>query len=169
LRIEEYVIDGFNLMYKFPDSESLIYENKIEDAKKSLLNHLLFFYQNSKNISISLYLDGRNLENLSLTEESWNEIYIHYSHIRKADYFIKAHIRKSLYHSRITLVSSDKELIHYAKKYGCKYLKSEEFFNFYNELIKKREVLEEKEFNINLTNGEVNMWLQLFRESNNVN
>ena len=34
------LIDGFNLIYKFPDLEALMYEERLNDARKGLLSKL---------------------------------------------------------------------------------------------------------------------------------
>ncbi|NCA28398.1 MAG: NYN domain-containing protein, partial [Proteobacteria bacterium] len=42
------VVDGFNLIYKFPEMEILMYENKLNNARNALLKKLILYKKKRK-------------------------------------------------------------------------------------------------------------------------
>ncbi|MCB1142320.1 MAG: NYN domain-containing protein [Leptospiraceae bacterium] len=163
-----YVIDGFNLMYKFPECETLIYENQLGNARRALLKNILKLNEVKKSYEFHIFFDGRKEKESVVVRDEWEGMRLYYSHEIKADDFIKMFIRKAIDHATITLVSSDKEIIHYGKKYGCKTIKSEDFYIFLGQTLKKKEKLDEKDADINLSNTEVSYWLKMFKDKKNV-
>jgi predicted RNA-binding protein with PIN domain len=161
------VVDGFNLIYKFPDLEILMYENKLNEARKGLLDNLLLFGKKRKQSKFHIFFDGKKEQGSMVVEDEFQGMRIYYSHDIKADDHIKLFIRQSINASDLYLVSSDKDLIFYGKKYGCKLYKSEEFASLLNETIQKNSKEEEKDSDLVLSKDEVNYWYDLFKGKKN--
>ena len=161
------LIDAFNLIYKFPDLELLMYENKLADARKGLLKLLHNYKRKRKHNKIHIFFDGKKEQGSMVVEDVWEEMRLYYSHDIKADDCIKDYIQKSLSHNDVYLVTSDKDLIHHGKRFGCKNFKSEEFAKIVSDTLSENEALEEKSSEIQLSPDEVSFWYGLFKGNNN--
>jgi len=161
------LIDAFNLIYKFPDLEIFMYENNLLDARRGLLNLLKDYSRKRKHDKIHIFFDGKKEQGSMVVEDEIDEMRIYYSHDVKADDCIKLFIQKSLSQSEVYLVTSDKDLLHHSKKFGCKSFKSEEFAKFLEETISQTPVVEEKDSQVRLTRDEVNYWYGLFKGNKN--
>lgn len=114
-----YIIDGNNLIGKIP---SLIKLHDRQDTRHKLTLMLERYFQKKK-VKVSLHFDGFENEPIKVSG-----IKIHYSQNRSADEKIKKEIDGIKNRSSVTVVSSDLEIISYAKVCGCKVIKSEEFY-----------------------------------------
>ena len=162
------VIDGFNLLYKFPELEGLMAENNLSQARIGILNLLIQYKKKRKQDKIHIFFDGKKEQGSMVVEDEVEGMRIYYSHDIKADDYIKLFIQKSLIRNELYLVSSDKDLILHGKKYGCKGFKSEEFAKLIQEEIFKRSnEEEEKKSDISLSNEEVKYWYSLFKGKKN--
>ena len=104
------LIDGFNLIYKFPDLEELMYKKRLSDARRGLLDKLKSF-QKITNARIRVVLDGKKEESLDIKSERDGRIDVYYSLEFSADYLIKQFIKKDLNPKMTTVVTSDKDII----------------------------------------------------------
>jgi predicted RNA-binding protein with PIN domain len=159
------VVDGFNLIYKFPHLEQMMYENQLEDARKGLVSILQRYNLKRKTVKIHLFLDGRKEKSSPVREDNVEKIHIHYSLDEKADFIIKDFIKKNPSPQNLFVVSSDKDIILYSKRYGCKSYKSEEFASMLNSLFHKEEDVQENDDRIHrtLNPSEMQYWANLFR------
>lgn len=55
-----YLIDGFNLIYKIPHLEELMYRNELNEARRGLIE-LLNQYQHIKKAEIKVIFDGKKI------------------------------------------------------------------------------------------------------------
>ncbi|MCB1178929.1 MAG: NYN domain-containing protein [Leptospiraceae bacterium] len=163
------VIDGFNLIYKFPHLEQLMYENKLNEARNGLISIFLKYLKKKKNSEIHLFFDGRKDKGSPVEKDFIEGIRIYYSLDEKADLIIKDFIKKNLSSKNLFVVSSDKDIIFYSKRYGCRSYKSEEFATLVNSLFHKEEEKNESEFRENrmLSKEEISYWADLFRNREN--
>ena len=161
------IIDGFNLIYKFPELEGWMLENKLSRARNGILNLLIQYKKRRKQDKIHIFFDGKKEQGSMVVEDELEGMRIYYSHDIKADDYIKLFIQKSLVHNELYLVSSDKDLILHGKKYGCKGFKSEEFAKIINDEICKSINEEEKKSDVSLSNEEVEYWYSLFKGRKN--
>ncbi len=164
------VIDAFNLIYKFPDLESLMYEHKLREARLGLIQKLLDYKKYKSSLEMHLFFDGRKEIGSPVEVDEIGRLKIYYSLDQKADESIKQFIKKSLYPKNLYLVSSDKDLIFYSKRYLCKNFTSEEFFTLVNKTIQSKKSKQEAEERIykNLEKEEINYWLKVFKERKDV-
>lgn len=118
--IKKYIIDGNNLIGKIKRLAK-IQRNEPQAAREHLVP-ILDRYFAAKKVEVSLHLDG--FKNGDLKSSSAN---IFYSNNRPADSAIKKEIEKSKTPRQICVISSDHELINFAKVCGCKAVTSESF------------------------------------------
>lgn len=161
------VVDGFNLIYKFPDLELCMYEHKLQEARKGLFQKLTNFKKLKKIQEIHVFLDGKKEIGSVVESEAIGELIVYYSHDLKADSNIKKFIRTHKTPSNLHIVTSDKEILFYSKKYSCKHYTSEEFYSLYESSIHKQVEKENETERIhkNLSEEEIQEWLKFFRKN----
>lgn len=129
-------IDAFNLMYKFPELEDLILRGELENARRELLKMLLQMQKRKKKpFEVHLFLDGKKSPGIEIEHETLSGVHLHYSLDRSADYLIRKSVQASPSPGEIRVVSSDKEVIYFAKKGKCHVQSSEEFAAFLQDQI----------------------------------
>ncbi len=121
------LIDGFNLIYKFPDLEEMMYQGNLADARIGLLQKLKE-YQSITKAKIRVVFDGKKEQLFDLKNETIKSIDVFYSLDYSADFLIKQFIKKDLNPKMTTVVTSDKDIIDYVTRFKAKVKTSEEFF-----------------------------------------
>jgi len=163
------LIDGFNLIYKFPDLESMMYLSQLNTARAGLLEKLKE-YQKLKKTAIRVVFDGKKDKTIETSSEKIGKIDVYYSLDYSADYLIKQFIKKDLNPKMTTVVTSDKDIIFYINRFGAKNITSEKFAEMVNTAFK--EYMEEQELkfvtaekeNPSITEDEISYWQKLFRK-----
>uniref|UniRef100_A0A7V2ZKS5 RNA-binding protein n=1 Tax=Ignavibacterium album TaxID=591197 RepID=A0A7V2ZKS5_9BACT len=115
-----YIIDGNNLIGKIVSLKNLP-DKQIAREKLALMLERFFA---GKKLKVSLHFDGYENEPIRISG-----IKIKYSLNRSADEMIKEEIEKIKNQKSVFVVSSDLEILSYAKVCGCNVLKSEEFYH----------------------------------------
>jgi len=163
------LIDGFNLIYKFPDLESMMYSSQLNAARAGLLEKLRE-YQKIRKTAIRVVFDGKKDKSVETTNEKIGKIDVYYSLDYSADYLIKQFIKKDLNPKMTTVITSDKDIIFYINRFGAKNITSEKFADIVNaafaEIQEEEELLQisaEKE-NPSITEEEISYWQKLFRK-----
>jgi len=163
------LIDGFNLIYKFPELEALMYSGRLNAARAGLLVKLKE-YQKIKKTSIRVVFDGKKDKAVETTSEKVGKIDVYYSLDYSADYLIKQFIKKDLNPKMTTVITSDKDIIFYINRFGAKNITSEKFAEIVNSAF--AEILEEEELqkitsekeNPSVSEDEISYWQKLFRK-----
>lgn len=164
------LIDGFNLIYKFPELESKMYYGQLNPARSGLLEKLKD-YQKIKKSLIRVVFDGKKDKSLETVSEKIGKIDVFYSLDYSADYLIKQFIKKEINPKMITVVTSDKDIISYITRRGAKNITSEKFAEIVTDTIEKaREEKElEKEISIkenpSISDEEISYWQKLFKKN----
>jgi predicted RNA-binding protein with PIN domain len=160
------LIDGFNLIYKFPDLEGLMYQGKLSDARKGLLN-ILKEYAKITGARIRVVFDGKKEPSLEIKSENVGTIDVYYSLEYSADHLIKEFIKKDPNPKMSTVVTSDKDITSFVQRFRVKIKKSEEFADHINKTIEKwmESRLPEKEENPVLTEEDIVFWENLFNNN----
>ncbi|WP_277355107.1 MULTISPECIES: NYN domain-containing protein [Leptospira] len=141
---ERILIDGMNLMYKFPDLAFCLGEYRLQDARDGLLAHLKRFYSEKKQTKVLVFFDGKKDFTSDCYSEEMGDFSLHYSHEKKADELIIGYLNLCPVPSQCLVVSSDKEIISFARRLRAKRMTSEEF---YAEWLKRETEEDETEFN----------------------
>jgi uncharacterized protein len=158
------LIDGFNLIYKFPDLEGLMYQGRLPDARTGLLN-ILKQYQTITKANITIVFDGKKGLSVEINKEKIKSIDVYYSLDYSADFLIKQFIKQDLNPRMTTVVTSDKDIIDYVTRFKAKIKTSEEFFMHINETINtsNESLIPEKDENPVLNDDEILFWEKQFK------
>lgn len=158
------LIDGFNLIYKFPDLEEKMYQNLLNEARQGLLEKLKE-YQKIKKAKIRVVFDGKKAPSVEKKSERIGSIDVYYSLDYSADFLIKQFIKKDINPRMTTVVTSDKDIIFYVNRFRAKVQTSENFACHLNETIEEfySQKVPEKEDNPVLSKEEISFWERLFK------
>lgn len=130
-----YIIDGNNLIGKIPSLKKS--QAKDNQANRFGLISILNSYFAGKKITLSLHFDGFEKEKLHLSKGK-----LIYSNNKSSDTKIREEIERSKNPKLITLISSDREIINFARVNSCSVILSEDF---YSVICKSKEINEEKQ------------------------
>jgi uncharacterized protein len=159
------LIDGFNLIYKFPDLEEMMYREQLFEARIGLLDKLKEYAKITKK-TIRVVFDGKKNTSLDIKSEKSGVIDVYYSLDYSADFLIKEFIKKDINPKMMTVVTSDKDIINFVSRFKVRVQTSEQFAD---ELMKtvensKTVKLPEKDDDPRVTNEEISFWENLFRK-----
>ena len=158
------LIDGFNLIYKFPDLEEMMYRGLLDNARAGLLDKLKEF-QSIKKADIRVVFDGKKAPANNKRSENIGTIDIFYSLDYSADFLIKQFIKKDINPKMTTVITSDKDIIFYVKRFKAKIMESEKFAAYLDKSVKDHYLsLEpEKEEDPVISTDEISYWEKLFK------
>ncbi len=158
-----YVIDGFNLIYKFKELENLMLENNLETAIEGLISYLALLKKKYKKYEFHIFFDGKKQKGDNTYQEEVEQIHCYYSHEISADSLIEDFIKtkKAKNYTNICVVSSDKKIIKITKSLRYVYKTSEEFSKMYYDLMNTKTT--EKEKPESISTKELNDWLRIFK------
>lgn len=161
------IVDGLNLIYKFPELESMMYYSRLDDAREGLLD-ILKRYQKLRKGAISVFFDGRKGASNETKSEKCGTIDVYYSLDYSADFLIKQFVKKDTNPKMLTVVTSDKDIIFYINRFGAKNITSEKFAEHVNTVFKEYQeeqelamVSREKE-NPAISDDELSYWQKMF-------
>ena len=160
-----FLIDGFNLIYKFPELEEMMLRGRLDDARDGLLG-LLKKFQRIKKTQIRVVFDGKKAPALDLRSETVGTIDVYYSLDYSADFLIKQFIKKDPNPRSATVVTSDKDILFYVNRFSARTMTSEKFADHVTMTLREEEEardLPEKEHDPVVTDEEVSFWERLFR------
>ncbi|MCB1158582.1 MAG: NYN domain-containing protein [Leptospiraceae bacterium] len=156
------VVDGFNLIYKFPELEMRMYENKLSEARLGLLHLLDAYKKKRKKTKIHAFFDGKKELGSEVRQDEFMGISIYYSHDLKADVLIKEFVKSSISPASLYVVSSDKDIMHHCKKYSANVQSSEDFAKQLSIQLEGKETIIEKEVDVKMSQEELLYWQSLF-------
>lgn len=163
-KTKRILIDGFNLIYKFPELAEHMYKGELNAAMNKLLG-ILKDYKQKKKKDITVIFDGKKEEGSSLMKEKVNGIKVRYSHDYSADFIIMSIIKNDKEPRMITVVTSDKEILFFLNRYFTPSIKSEDFSEMIKEELTEKPDLEpEKKEDVKLDEEEISFWQKLFNE-----
>lgn len=159
------LIDAFNLIYKIDGLDEFMFKGELIPAMEGLKKQLSLYNQKFKfKHEIHLFFDGKKKNSDITKKEKIDKIYIYYSHDVSADFLIMEFIKRHRNPGNLSVVSSDKEIQHFARKYKCSKYTSEDFARILlsKEPENKEILLDQKTGNI--SKEELNYWENLFSE-----
>jgi len=119
--MKQFLIDGNNLLFKIKKLDKLV--KKDRQSAREKLAFMIDDYFSAKGNSVIIYFDGYENVQIKVTKAK-----IIYAENQNADSKIKRQIESSKNPKNLVIVSSDiKDIIDYAKKFGCEILSSEKF------------------------------------------
>ena len=132
--VKQYIIDGNNLIGKIASIWNL--QKKDKQASREKLAFVVDRYFHQKKLNVSLHFDGHKNETIKTTNAR-----INYSGNKTADELIKNEIMNAKNPRTICVVSSDHNIMEFARVCGCVVKKSEKFAS---ELSRKEETEDEQ-------------------------
>ncbi|MCK5076525.1 MAG: NYN domain-containing protein [Calditrichia bacterium] len=164
-----YLIDVFNLLYKWSVTKTLMKNNQLIEAEQIFLNKVLSFSK-CNNCTFHLFFDGMNLE----LARKWNypKMKIIFCHPQTADEKIKSFInntyKKNKHNNKIITVTDDHELVSYSRRFDYKVMNID---NFLILLKQSSSAKSSKSQNINekpdsVTDADIEEYLHLMKEDN---
>lgn len=153
----KYIIDGYNMIRKIGSLRAHDVQS-LEKGREALIMKLISFKLHSK-ADITIVFDGQKS-----SSSSQSGIKIRFSNLpNKADELIKKLVDQNKKAQETTVVSSDNEVMWYAKGCGCKVERSEDFYQKISGSIKPNSIgdLEEKN-DPHLSSKEIKEWMTLF-------
>lgn len=184
-----YVIDAFNLIYKFPELEEHMYRGELEQAMRGLtgvLTRLRAQHGGAKPgkrlPDLHVFFDGKRKTGDETRRLQQGGLEIYYSHDLSADHLIREFLKSVPSPGEVTVVSSDKEILDYARKHRCHRKTSDDFAVWVDdflgggllddrpgrkELRKNRSRKDEehdKDADVKLGEDEVAYWQEMFRK-----
>lgn len=150
--MKTYIIDGNNLIGKIK-SLSDIHKKDKQSSREKLIFLLERFFKNKK-IKVYLHFDGFENEKLRFSKGN-----IIYSENQNADIKIKKQIESmsvdrygAKSRKNLIIISSDNEIINFAKVCGCEIMLSENF----EKLLQEKNIQDEEKSRINsISNDEI--------------
>ncbi len=160
-----YLIDGFNLIYKFPELEEHMLLDRLDRARTGLLARLQLFMK-IKKYKIRVVFDGKKNPSRETRSETIAGIDVYYSLDYSADFLIKEFIKKDPNPRMTTVVTSDRDIIAYIKRFKAQSIMSEKFADLMEKTFAELSdsVEPEKDENPAMTDEELSFWEQQFRE-----
>ncbi len=156
--MRKYIIDGYNLVYQFPELRRIL-ERDLEGARQGLLDRIgLYIGENRLKAVVVFDGDGRVLS------EPGRRLGIEVIYSKppeKADPLIKRMIEN---HSDegLVVVSSDREIVDFARLCGVKAVSSSQFVHEMSDRPKNEA---EKKFDYPMSDDELDEWMHLFRKN----
>ncbi|MBX7150719.1 NYN domain-containing protein [bacterium] len=157
---QQYIIDGYNMIHRIERYRSLLVTS-LESARQGLLLQLSNFRVRTS-VEISVVFDGQKL-----SQQKTYGIKVYYSdRPNNADDFIKGLVDTLKHRNMVTVVSSDKEVMWYAKNSGCGVVSAENFQSRLEQAKSHSTVNEEigGKSNPNLSSKEIDEWMKLFNQ-----
>jgi uncharacterized protein len=161
---KQILVDGFNLIYKFPDLEEKMSRGDLRGAMKGLLD-ILKDYKTVAKKTIRVVFDGKKESGLEIMHEKSAGIDVYYSLDRSADFIIMDFIRHDPKPNLVTVVSSDKEIVSYVDRFKAQVILSENFAELIVKTLepKEEELPPEKSEDVHLSDDELSFWEKMFK------
>lgn len=158
------VLDGFNVLYKFPEFEEMMVRGQLEPAMRGLIQYMSPIKKSYPKMEIHIFFDGRRSKGDDTFRDFVGGIHVYYSIDESADYLIKEFVESKFGGEQVRVVSSDKQVRHSAKIQKCELQSSEDFAIWYNKVnTPKRDAIVEKP-NGGLNKSEVDGWISFFKK-----
>lgn len=160
------LIDAFNLMYKFDDLESAMHNRELITARRGLeARFRQFRTRHKKNPpEVHLFFDGKQKPGDETRREKRSGLHIYFSHDLSADHLIKEFIKRSPQPGNLTVVTSDKDIIDFARRHKVVRKTSEEFASEINALLNATVNLDQtKDTDPKVSDEDVSFWLKAFK------
>lgn len=159
----QYILDGYNVIYQVPQFLSVL-EQSLEQGRNALI-HFVRSYQAGKNWNAIIVFDGDQVGYGSCPQLAATGLSIIFSTPpEKADPLIKRLIQKNPDKRSLTLVSSDRELVQFARQQGANSISPKEFYERGNRPPVNHTEMEQK-YEADVSGGEIDEWLKLFGET----
>ncbi len=162
-KTKRILIDGFNLMYKFSETDEHMHRGELAIAMNKMIS-IAGDYAKSAKKDLTIIFDGKKNEGDPVKNEKKKGIKIEYSHDLSADFLIMQKIKKDKEPKMITVVTSDNEILFFLNRFHTPSIKSEDFAEIIKaEFAEPEVIISEKDENVKLNEDEVSFWEKMFK------
>ena len=152
-----YIIDGYNLIHAIPSLKKTLAHNG--ESARELLIHSVAQLTHKKKFRCTIVFDGVAPNN-SVKQSVHAPVHVIFSSPINADSKIKQMIEQSKNRSLLVIISSDREIMNFAKVCSCQTHTSNYFANLLSET---NDTVTEKS-DAPLTKAQIDEWLKIFGE-----
>ena len=155
--IPHYILDGYNLIHAIPTLRKLLAHDAFQSREQLayLVSRLTF----RRKFRCTIVFDGVKPPEAP-PRSAHSPVHFVYSSPQTADARIKSLIDQSKNRSLLVIISSDREILNYARVCSCTTHTSKYFGNL---LFEEENQGEEKD-SVALSKGQVDEWLKIFGE-----
>ncbi len=187
-----YLVDAFNLIYKFPELEEHMARGQLPEAMNGITELLAQYKQSRESATnkprsakpgggksktrrrqiateLHLFFDGKRKRGDETRRSTHAGMQLYYSQDLSADHLIREFIGRHPTPADITVVSTDKQIREFARLHKCKRVLSEEFAEAVLGAIEEKEGQQEgermgDEAVAKPSDPDTDYWLEQFRQ-----
>jgi len=155
--MQHFILDGYNLIHAIPALKKTL-AHDVQSAREMLI-HSVARLTHQRKFRCTIVFDGSPPPNV-VRQPSNAPIHVVYSYPHNADTKIKQMIEQSKNRSQLVIVSSDREILNFAKVCSCQTHTSKHFAN----LLFQTNDLHTEKSDTPLSQSQVEEWLKIFGE-----
>lgn len=155
--MQHFIIDGYNVIHAIPSLKKTLAHNG--ESAREMLIHSVSQLTYRKKFRCTIVFDGTAPNNLA-KQSSQAPVHVMYSSPVTADAKIKQMIEQSKSRSFLVIISSDREIMNFAKVCSCQTHSSKHFANLLSEA---SDTVTEKS-DEPLSASQIDEWLKIFGE-----
>lgn len=152
-----YIIDGYNVVHAIPSLKKTLAHNA--ESARELLIHSAGRFSLTKKIRCTIVFDGSAPNNFRKQSTS-APIHVVYSAPLTADAKIKQMIEHSKNRNQLVIITSDREILDFAKVCSCQTHTAKHFSN----LLQGSDDSASEKTDPPLTQSQIDEWLKIFGE-----
>ncbi len=156
--MQHFLIDGYNVIHAIPALKKLLAQDS--DSAREQLIHLISKLTIKRKFRCTVVFDGDQPKS-RIKHSSHAPIHVVYSSPQSADAKIKQMIEHSKNRSLLVIISSDREILNFARVCACTTHTSKHFANL---LFAEETSDGEEKDSSTLSKSQVNEWLRIFGE-----
>ncbi|MDZ7263788.1 MAG: NYN domain-containing protein [candidate division KSB1 bacterium] len=158
----QYLLDGYNVIYQVPQFLTAL-EQSLEQGRNALI-HFVRSYQAGKRLQMIIVFDGDQVAYSNSPELTVKGLSILFSQPpEKADPLIKRLIQRNPNKRSLILVSSDQELVQFARQQGVGSISPMEFYERGSHPPANQTEMDQK-YEAEVSEADMTEWLKLFGE-----
>jgi len=155
--MQHFIIDGYNVIHAIPALKKTLLHDA--ESARELLIHSISQLTHIKKFRCSIIFDG-TAPDRSPNQSTHAPVHVIYSFPVSADVKIKQMIEHSRNCSLLTIITSDREILRFAKTHSCQTHTSTYFQNLLSEA---SDTVTEKS-DVTLSKSQIDEWLRIFGE-----
>ena len=155
--MQHYIIDGYNVIHAIPTLKKTLAHNA--ESSRELLIHSVAQLTHKKKFRCTIVFDGTAPAN-SPRQSPHAPVHVIFSFPFSADAKIKTMIEHSKQRPQLVIISSDNEIMNFAKVCSCQTHTSKYFSNLLSE---SDDIITEKS-DVPLSTFQIDEWLKIFGE-----
>ncbi len=155
--MNHYIIDGYNVIHAIPSLKKTLAHDG--GTARELLIHSVAQLTHTKKFRSTIVFDGTAPDSIA-KQSAHAPVHVLFSFPQSADAKIKQMIEQSKNRSQLVIISSDREIMNFAKVCSCQTHSSKHFANL---LLQGNDTVTEKS-DEPLNKSQIDEWLKIFGE-----